>query len=207
MHRKARSSLIPGSPKRALSRASKGALSRRGFLAAAATGAAAFASTVLLPDFAFAKALPGTRSLAFRSLHTGEEVGATYFRDGRLQAEGVNLLNHVLRDWRSGEVWQMDPQLFDLLYALRQRMDSKEPFELISGYRSPQSNAQLAANSGGVAKRSLHMQGKAVDIRLPERDLKALHKASLAMQAGGVGLYSKSGFIHVDTGRVRHWGA
>ena len=215
MNRKARSSLIPVSPEAALSRGpsfalSRGpsfALSRRGFIATAAAGAAAFATTTLLPDFAFAKTLPATRSLAFRSLHTGEEIGATYFRDGRLQSDGVKLLNHVLRDWRSGEVWQMDPQLFDLLYALRQRMDSKQPFELISGYRSPQTNATLAANSGGVAKRSLHMQGKATDIRLPERDLKALHKAALAMQAGGVGLYTKSGFVHVDTGRVRHWGA
>jgi uncharacterized protein YcbK (DUF882 family) len=204
MQRKAHSSLFPVSP--------KAALSRRGFVTAAA-GAAAFATTTLLPGFALAAdalsggPLPATRSLAFRSLHTGEEVRATYLRDGRLQAEGVKLLNHVLRDWRSGEVWDMDPQLFDLLYALRRRMDSAQPFELISGYRSPNTNAQLASNSNGVAKRSLHMQGKATDIRLPERDLKALHKTALTMQAGGVGLYSKSGFVHVDTGRVRHWGA
>lgn len=192
--------------------APRGALSRRGFVTAALGGAAALATTTLLPGFAFAAqglagGLPATRSLAFRSLHTGEEVAATYVRDGRFHAEGVKLLNHVLRDWRSGEVWDMDPQLFDLLYALRRRLDSSAPFELISGYRSPQTNATLAANSNGVAKRSLHMQGKATDIRLPERDLKTLHKAALALQAGGVGLYSKSGFVHVDTGRVRHWGA
>jgi len=185
-----------------------GAFTRRQFLATAGAGIAAFSTMVLLPDLAFAaKELPATRSLAFRSLHTGEEVAATYLRDGRLQAEGVQVLNHVLRDWRSGEVWDMDPQLFDLLYALRRRMDSKAPFELISGYRSPKTNATLASNSGGVAKRSLHMQGKATDIRLPERDLKALHKTALALQAGGVGLYTKSGFVHVDTGRVRHWGS
>jgi uncharacterized protein YcbK (DUF882 family) len=184
------------------------ALTRRQFLGTAGAGIAAFSTMVLLPDLAFAaKELPSTRSLAFRSLHTGEEVAATYVRDGRLQAEGVQVLNHVLRDWRSGEVWDMDPQLFDLLYALRRRMDSKAPFELISGYRSPKTNATLASNSGGVAKRSLHMQGKATDIRLPERDLKALHKTALALQAGGVGLYTKSGFVHVDTGRVRHWGS
>ena len=185
-----------------------GALTRRQFLGTAGAGIAAFSTMVLLPDLAFAaKELPSTRSLAFRSLHTGEEVAATYVRDGRLQAEGVQVLNHVLRDWRSGEVWDMDQQLFDLLYALRRRMDSKAPFELISGYRSPKTNATLASNSGGVAKRSLHMQGKATDIRLPERDLKALHKTALALQAGGVGLYTKSGFVHLDTGRVRHWGS
>jgi uncharacterized protein YcbK (DUF882 family) len=190
-----------------------GALSRRQFVTAAAVGVAAFATTTLLPDFAFAAktlvpgALPATRSLAFRSLHTGEEVKATYLRDGQMQPDGLKALNFVLRDWRNGEVWQMDPKLFDLLYALRQRMDSKQPFELISGYRSPQTNAQLAAKSDGVAKRSLHMQGMASDIRLPECDLLALHKTALAMKAGGVGLYTKSGFVHVDTGRVRHWGA
>ena len=200
MTRKAHPSLIPSSR--------PGALSRRGLVTAALGGAAALATTTLLPGFAFAaQGLPATRSLAFRSLHTGEEVQATYPRDGRLHSEGLKLLNHVLRDWRSGEVWDMDPQLFDLLYALRLRMDSSAPFELISGYRSPQTNAQLASNSGGVAKRSLHMQGKATDIRLPERDLKGLHKTALALQAGGVGLYTKSGFVHVDTGRVRHWGS
>ena len=184
------------------------ALSRRHFLTTAASATAAFATTTLLPDFAFAaKALPPTRSLAFRSLHTGEEIKATYLRDGQLQPEGVKALNFVLRDWRNDEIWQMDPQLFDLLYALRRRMDSSQPFELISGYRSPETNAKLAAASSGVAKRSLHMRGMASDIRLPERDLLALHKVAVAMKAGGVGLYTKSGFVHVDTGRVRYWGA
>jgi len=200
MDRKAHSPLIRASR--------KASLSRRDFLSAAGAGIAAFSTMVLLPDFAFAaKVLPATRSLAFRSLHTGEEVKATYWRDGKLQSEGVEALNFVLRDWRNGEVWSMDPKLFDLLYALRQRMDSKQPFELISGYRSPATNAKLAAASNGVAKRSLHMLGMASDIRLPERDLQVLHKTALAMQVGGVGLYTKSGFVHVDTGRVRHWGA
>lgn len=186
-----------------------GALARRQFIAAGAAGLAAFATSTLIPDIAFAAAqLPATRRLAFRSLHTGEEVGATYLRDNILQPEGMKTLNHVLRDWRSGEVWDMDPQLFDLLYALRRRVDSNRPFDLISGYRSPGTNAALAAKgNGGVAKRSLHMQGRAIDIALPGRDLKALHKAALGLQAGGVGLYSKSGFLHVDTGRVRTWGS
>ena len=161
-----------------------------------------------MPDFAFAaKALPSTRSLGFRNLHTGEEAKATYLRDGLLQPEGLKALNFALRDWCNCEVREMDPQLFDLLYALRSRMDSKQSFELISGYRSPETNAKLAANSNGVAKRSLNMQGKATDIRLPERDLTLLHKTVLAMKAGGVGLYTKSGFVHVDTGRARHWGS
>ena len=184
------------------------ALTRRGFLGGLAAGGAALATTMLIPGVAFAaKELPNTRSLGFRNLHTGEETAATYLRDGVLQPEGLQSLNHVLRDWRTGEVWDMDPKLLDLLYALRRRLDSKAPFELISGYRSPKTNAKLASNSNGVAKRSLHMRGMATDIRLPERDLLALHKTARAMQAGGVGLYSKSGFVHVDTGRVRFWGS
>ncbi len=182
--------------------------SRRRFLTGLASGAAALTATTVLPNLAFAaKAMPATRSLAFRSLHTGEEVAATYLRGGILQAEGLNRLNHVLRDWRSGEVWEMDRQLLDLLFTLRQRMDSEAPFELISAYRSPKTNAKLASKSNGVAKRSLHMRGMAVDVRLPERDLKALHKVALSLKGGGVGLYTKSGFLHLDTGRVRRWGA
>lgn len=182
--------------------------SRRRFLTGLAAGAAALTTTTVLPNLAFAaKAMPGTRSLAFRSLHTGEEVAATYVRGGIVQAEGLKELNHVLRDWRSGEVWEMDRQLLDLLFALRQRMDSEAPFELISAYRSPKTNAKLASKSNGVAKRSLHMRGMAVDVRLPERDLKALHQAALSLKGGGVGLYTKSGFLHLDTGRVRRWGA
>lgn len=200
MQQKAQPSLSPDS--------SAGRVTRRGFVTGAAAGVAALAAGTLIPSFAFAaKELPDTRSLAFRSLHTGEEVAATYVRDGLLQPEGLQELNYVLRDWRSGEVWDMDPQLLDLLFALRRRLDSRAPFELISGYRSPKTNATLASNSGGVAKRSLHMRGMATDIRLPERDLLALHKTARNLQAGGVGLYSKSGFVHVDTGRVRYWGS
>ena len=184
------------------------ASSRRRFLTGLAAGAAALTTTTVLPSLAFAaKAMPSTRSLAFRSLHTGEEVAATYVRGGILEAEGLNKLNHVLRDWRSGEVWEMDRQLLDLLFALRQRMDSEAPFHLISAYRSPKTNAKLASKSNGVAKRSLHMRGMAVDVSLPGRDLKALHQAALSLKGGGVGLYTKSGFLHLDTGRVRRWGA
>lgn len=185
-----------------------GALTRRRFVTSAVAGAAALTTSTLIPGLAFAaRELPGTRSLGFRNLHTGEEVATTYVRDNVLQPEGFKALCHVMRDWRTGEVWDMDPKLLDLLYALRRRMDSTAPFDLISAYRSPKTNAKLAANSGGVAKRSLHMRGMASDISLPERDLQALHQTALSLQAGGVGLYSKSGFIHVDTGRVRRWGS
>ena len=182
--------------------------SRRRFLTKA-TGLTLGAAVTALarPSLALAApGLPATRELAFRSLHTGEELRAAYVRDGALDAEGLRHIHHILRDWRTGDMTEMDRGLLDLLYALRQSLDSDAPFEVISAYRSPKTNAKLAAGSGGVAKRSLHMRGMAIDVRLQGRRLSDLHRAALALKGGGVGLYSKSGFIHVDTGRVRRWG-
>ena len=110
-----------------------------------------------------------------------------------------------MRDYRTGEVMRMDPKLMDILYVLRGKLDSAAPFQLISGYRSPKTNAMLRQRSGGVAKHSLHMEGRAADVYLPDRDLKVLRRAALSLKAGGVGYYPKPGFVHVDTGRVRFW--
>jgi len=145
------------------------------------------------------------RSLAFRNLHTGESLRATYWAEGSYLKEELNGVNQVLRDHRSGEVYPMDPKLLDLLYVLQQATGVNDAFHIISGYRSPQSNRKLRAKSNGVAKRSLHMQGRAVDVRLPGCELKHLRDAALSLKAGGVGYYAKSDFIHVDTGRVRRW--
>jgi uncharacterized protein YcbK (DUF882 family) len=145
------------------------------------------------------------RSLAFRNLHTGESLRATYWAEGSYLKEELNDVNQVLRDHRSGEVYPMDPKLLDLLYVLQQATGVNGAFHIISGYRSPQSNQKLRAKSNGVAKRSLHMQGRAVDVRLPGCELKHLRDAALSLKAGGVGYYAKSDFIHVDTGRVRRW--
>jgi len=145
------------------------------------------------------------RSLAFRNLHTGETLRTTYWVEGRYLKDELSDVSQVLRDHRSGEAYPMDPGLLDLLYVLQQTAGVSGAFHIISGYRSPQTNRKLRAQSGGVAKRSLHMQGKAVDIRLPGCDLKHLRDAALSLQAGGVGYYAKSDFIHVDTGRVRRW--
>ena len=115
-------------------------------------------------------------------------------------------VNRVLRDHRSGDFYPMDPDLLDTLYLLQQSVGVSGAFHIISGYRSPSTNEKLrASGGGGVAKRSLHMQGKAVDIRLPGCGLKDLRNAALELKAGGVGYYAKSNFIHVDTGRVRRW--
>jgi len=144
-------------------------------------------------------------SLAFLNLHTGESLKTTFRADGALIDQELTAINQLLRDHRSGEIYRMDPLLLDALYLLQQSVDVDGPFHIISGYRSPRTNAKLHASSNGVAKRSLHMQGKAVDIRLPGCKLKDLRNAALALKAGGVGYYPGSDFIHVDTGRVRRW--
>jgi uncharacterized protein YcbK (DUF882 family) len=145
------------------------------------------------------------RSLSLYNLHTGERVNQPYWMAGNYLPESLSAINTVLRDHRSGEVYPMDPGLLDLLSALQHRVGSRHGYEVISGYRSPASNAMLHKNSNGVAKRSLHMQGKAIDIRLPGTRLAALHGAAKELKSGGVGLYTASNFIHVDTGNVRYW--
>ena len=145
------------------------------------------------------------RSIALLNLHTGEQVKTTYWAEGEYQASELQVINRVLRDHRTGEVEDIDSQLIDMLNLLHQKMHGKQPFHVISGYRSPKTNAMLRQNSGGVAKKSLHMQGKAIDIRLPGRQLNELRKTAMSLKAGGVGYYPGSDFIHVDTGNVRSW--
>lgn len=145
------------------------------------------------------------RSLAFKNLHTGESLRTTFWAEGGYLDDELQAVNRLLRDHRSGDVYPMDTKLLDMLYALQQSVAVPGAFHVVSGYRSPSTNQKLRSKSGGVAKRSLHMQGKAIDIRLPGCQLKDLRDAALALKAGGVGYYAKSDFIHVDTGRVRRW--
>lgn len=145
------------------------------------------------------------RSLSFYNLHTGERLNATYWADGRYQRQGLVEINRLLRDYRTDQVKRIDLGLLELLYDLHQKLGAREAFHVISGYRSPQTNAMLHSHSSGVAKKSLHMEGKAIDIRLPGVDLERLHRRALSLRAGGVGYYPKSDFVHVDVGRVRRW--
>jgi uncharacterized protein YcbK (DUF882 family) len=145
------------------------------------------------------------RVLAFYHTHTGERAEITYWRDGEYLAENLQAINRLLRDHRTGEQTEMDRALLDTLYALQLSLGEPGEFEIISAYRSPKTNEMLRHKSGGVAKRSLHMQGKAIDIRVCSCDLAKLHKTAISLKAGGVGYYPKSNFIHVDTGRVRYW--
>lgn len=181
--------------------ASKLLLSRRGFLTGLASSAGLLATSPVL-----AAVTPAVeRTLAFYHTHTGERAEVTYWADGDYLPEGLQALNQLLRDHRTGEAAAMDQGLLDTLYALNLSLCEPGEFEIISAYRSPKTNAMLAGKSGGVAKRSLHMQGKAIDIRVRNCKLKLLREKALALKAGGVGYYPKSDFIHVDTGRVRFW--
>jgi uncharacterized protein YcbK (DUF882 family) len=168
-------------------------------------GTAALAASVASP--AIAKIAPAHyRSLSFNNLHTGEKLKSEYWANGRYIPGALSEINHLLRDFRTGGVHKIEPNLLDLLNHLHHRMDSNAAFEVLSGYRSPATNAMLHRHSHGVAAHSLHMKGMAIDIRLPDRDLSRLHRTALSMRAGGVGYYPKSDFVHVDVGRVRHWG-
>ena len=145
------------------------------------------------------------RSLAFQNLHTGEKLKTVYWADGGYVPEALHHINWLLRDFRTDDVHPMDPRLLDLLADMHVRLRTAEPFQVISGYRSPQTNAMLAATTDGVAQNSMHLQGKAIDIRVPGRRLQHVRAAATSLQRGGVGFYPRSDFIHVDTGPVRHW--
>ncbi len=162
----------------------------------------------VLPLPAFAGQLSaGERRLSLHNLHTGEKVDLPYWIDGDYVAESLADINRVLRDHRTDQVAAIDPSLLDLLNRVSATVGASKPFEIISGYRSPASNLMLNASTSGVAKRSLHMEGKAIDVRLPGIPLADLRQAGLMLKGGGVGYYPESNFVHLDVGRVRTWGA
>jgi uncharacterized protein YcbK (DUF882 family) len=164
------------------------------------------AASLLLPASGLARAASHReRSLNFYNTHTDERLKTCYWAEGDYLPEGLQEINTILRDHRTGDIHDMDRGLLDLLYLLQTKVESKRTFQIISGYRSPKTNAMLSKQSNGVAKRSYHMQGMAIDVRLNGCDLKQLHKAALSLKAGGVGYYPSSDFIHVDVGRVRRW--
>ena len=146
-----------------------------------------------------------SRELRFNHLHTGEALTVEYFQSGHYQPDALVAVNHLLRDFRTGDVHTIDPSLLDVLFDLRARVATRGSFEVISGYRSPKTNAALRRRSEGVAAHSLHMSGRAIDVRLADVPLKALRDTGRALRGGGVGYYPASDFVHLDTGRVRTW--
>ncbi|MFN7951452.1 MAG: DUF882 domain-containing protein [bacterium] len=181
------------------------AIHRRRFLRAGA----ACSLGVLLPSLATPAAAKlrteKRRELSFVNLHTEESLRTVYWADGRYQLDGLEAIDRVLRDHRTGETFPIDVDLLDLLAQLRRELGTRAPFHVISGYRSLATNHMLAAQSDGVAYASLHVEGKAIDIRVPDRRLKDVRRAALALESGGVGYYPADQFVHVDVGRVRWW--
>jgi uncharacterized protein YcbK (DUF882 family) len=170
-------------------------------------GLVAAAGCICLPQAARA-AIEGSRHerrLAFYNLHTGESFRSPYWSGGQYIPESLAGIDHVLRDFRTNQMKRIAPSLLDLLFTLHTTLGTREPFHVISGYRSPTTNAMLAARSSGVARHSLHMAGEAIDIRIPGRSLWDVRAAAIALRGGGVGYYPKSDFVHVDIGRVRTW--
>lgn len=155
--------------------------------------------------FAPASRATEPRALALYHTHTGERLRVTYAANGSYLPEALEEIDHFLRDFRTGDVHRIDPRLLDILHELRRRAGERGTYEIISAYRSPQTNEMLRARSDGVATRSLHMEGRAMDVRLVGAPLDRLRDEALALEAGGVGYYPASEFIHVDTGRVRRW--
>lgn len=145
------------------------------------------------------------RELAFHNLHTDEKLRVTYWKDGYYNPAGMDKINNVLRDHYSGDVYPMSPRLMDMLYDLQTRLHQDGPIEVISAYRSPQTNMMLASLSDGVAKHSYHTRGMAIDIRMQNAPLPKIYKTALNMRRGGVGYYPDSEFVHVDVGPLRRW--
>ncbi|WP_353662589.1 YcbK family protein [Hydrogenimonas sp. SS33] len=178
-------------------------MTRRDFLKRGGVAVAACAfPNIILADSAVSRR---EKRIELYNIHTGEHARALYWADGEYIEEEMAALEQLLRDYRTGEIHSIDRRLYDLLHDLQARIGVHRPYHVISGYRSPLTNAMLRRHSHGVAKHSLHMEGRAIDINLPGVHLRHLRHLAMKMRRGGVGYYPKSGFVHVDTGRVRYW--
>ncbi|MBZ6078767.1 DUF882 domain-containing protein [Microvirga puerhi] len=171
-------------------------------LCSAASALAFFTAVVATQD---AAADGDTRTLSFFHTHRRDNATITFRRNGRYDEQALTQLNWFLRDWRTDQPAKMDPRLFDVLWEVYQESGSKQPINIISAYRSPQTNAMLRRRSSGVSEHSQHMLGKAMDIRLPDVEIGRLRAIAMKLQYGGVGYYPSSEFVHVDTGNVRAW--
>ncbi len=192
-------------------------ITRRRFIKSALGAGIVGAAPMIIPAAAWARihvrrsrlhpAISSARELSFNNLHTGEKLKTVYWEHGTYLAAGLERINYILRDFRRNEIKPIDLKLLDLLVTLRERLHTHEPYEVISGYRSPITNAMLHATTEGVSLHSMHVEGRAIDIHVPGRSLRTLRLAALSLSRGGVGYYPRSNFVHVDTGRVRWWGA
>lgn len=184
---------------------------KSGFSRRALLGAFAATAITAAPTFAnaagFLRGGGDIRRLRMYSGRTGERIDMIYWVEGQYIKDAVNEITHFMRDWRTDQTKQVDLRTVDIMAAAHNLMDISEPYMLLSGYRSPQTNAMLRSRSGGVAKNSLHMTGQAADLRLSSRSVGQMAQAAAACRAGGVGRYSGSNFVHMDCGVVRTWGS
>lgn len=180
-------------------------MSRRGLLSAFAATTVAAAPT-MSNAFGLLRGAGDVRRLKMHSGRTGESINVIYWIEGDYISESLREINHFFRDWRIDQAHRIDTRTIDILAASHNMLDSTEPFLLLSGYRSPQTNAMLRRRSRGVARNSRHMVGQAADVRLNTRSVSQIARAASACSAGGVGRYSRSNFTHVDCGPVRSWG-
>lgn len=178
--------------------------SRRRFLKNIAVGSLITMGTPAIANAAL-RHFPAHKTLAFQNVNTGDKLKLTYFENGQYVRDALKEINFAFRDFRTDTIHPIDPALLDQLFDLKLLLDIHKPFHIISGYRSPATNAKLRMHSHGVAKRSLHMQGRAVDIRLPGIEANIIRNAALKMRRGGVGYYRSSNFVHLDTGAFRTW--
>jgi uncharacterized protein YcbK (DUF882 family) len=173
-------------------------------------GAFAATAVVATPTFAnaagFLRGAGDIRRIRMYSGRTGERIDMIYWIDGKYIKDAVKEVNHFMRDWRTDQVKAVDLRTVDIMAAAHNLMDVNEPYMLLSGYRSPETNAMLRSRSRGVAKNSLHMKGQAADLRMGSRSVSQMARAAAACHAGGVGRYSRSNFVHMDCGEVRTWG-
>lgn len=177
---------------------------RRDVLKIGAIGALA-ATMPFLPRPSFAVSGNDAWRLNFRQAHTGQTFSGVYRVGDKYLPDAFDRLNYVLRDFRTGDIFPMDPRVLDILNIIQSKTGSDKPFEILSGYRSPKTNAMLRKASTGVARNSFHMYGQALDIRLPGFSTRRLREIARSLRAGGVGFYPNSDFVHIDTGKVRTW--
>ncbi|WP_424940028.1 YcbK family protein [Aliiroseovarius sp. S253] len=183
----------------------KSGITRRGLLGAFA--ATAVTSAPMYANAAgFLRGGGDVRRLAMYSGRTGETINMIYWIEGKYIKDALKEINHFMRDWRTDTSIKIDTRNIDIMAAAHGLMDVREPYTMLSGYRSPKTNAMLRSRSRGVAKNSLHMKGQAADLRLKSRSVNQMFKAAVACNGGGVGKYSGSNFVHMDCGVVRSWG-
>jgi len=178
---------------------------RRSFLKSSVVLASALGAPAIARAATAIPVMPAERALRLYNTHTGESLRSIFWAEGKFLPDALKDINRLLRDHRNNAIAPIDPELLVLIDKVSAQFGSQKVLHVISGYRSPESNKMLAENSGGVATHSLHIEGKAIDVRLPGQDLASLHKAALRARGGGVGYYPDSQFVHMDTGRLRSW--